>query len=245
MTMARVKDTAGFCLPELMIAMAAGAVVLAASVQTLDHFDHRFRGQQRAMASQQDLRIGLGVVQSELRIAHSGSPLQTGVLRLSETEVEFMANLNESVTTFREAVSGEATELPVRNGGDWSRGKTIHVCTLTRCAEGRLARDGRVQSLTVSAPLGQAFPAGSLVSISNRVRYYLRRDPAGTFTLMRMVDGGASALFGEVVGFRVVGFDRSGYPTQGPTAVARLHLEVMMRGQAIPVTTDIGLRSNS
>ena len=238
------RDAAGVCLAEAMIAMAAGVVVLSATIQTLNHFQQKLWAQHDAIAHHQDLRLGMGVMEAELRVAGPGAPaIGTGLLKAEPQEIEFLANLAGSVTTLSSAVSPGQEKLPVKDGSDWPKGKRLLVCTEDRCAEGRLARDGRQHALSLTDPLGEAFPAGSSVSISNQVRFYVRKDQNGTTSLMRQVDGGASTLIGDVTWFRLVYLDQEGKLTRDPTRVARVHVEVSVGGDRRVLTKDIGLRA--
>jgi len=240
----RLQDCAGICLAEAMIAMAAGVVVLSATIQTLNHFQQKLWAQHDAIAHHQDLRVGMGVMEAELRVAGAAAPaIGTGLLRAEPQEVEFLANLAGLVTTLSSPVSSSQDELPVGDGSDWPTGKQLLVCTEDRCAEGRLARDGRPHRLSLTEPLGQAFPAGSSVAVSNLVRFYVRKDQNGTTSLMRQVDGGASTLIGDVTWFRLVYLDPEGKRTQDPTRVARVRVEVSGGGDRRVLTKDIGLRA--
>jgi len=240
----RLQDCAGICLAEAMIAMAAGVVVLSATIQTLNHFQQKLWAQHDAIAHHQDLRVGMGVMEAELRVAGAAAPaIGTGLLRAEPQEVEFLANLAGLVTTLSSPVSSSQDELPVGDGSDWPTGKQLLVCTEDRCAEGRLARDGRPHRLSLTEPLGQAFPAGSSVAVSNLVRFYVRKDQNGTTSLMRQVDGGASTLIGDVTWFRLVYLDPEGKRTQDPARVARVRVEVSGGGDRRVLTKDIGLRA--
>ncbi len=88
----RLQDCAGICLAEAMIAMAAGVVVLSATIQTLNHFQQKLWAQHDAIAHHQDLRVGMGVMEAELRVAGAAAPaIGTGLLRAEPQEVEFLA----------------------------------------------------------------------------------------------------------------------------------------------------------
>src|SRR5262245_18213995 len=64
---------AGTSLIELMFAVAAGLVVIGATLHALSYFQKQFMKQQRGVAQQQDLRLGLEVLEQELRLAGSDS----------------------------------------------------------------------------------------------------------------------------------------------------------------------------
>ena len=156
----------GTSLIELMFAMAAGLVVLGATLQALSYFQQQFMKQQREVAQQQDLRLGLEVFEQEMRLASSGSLAST-----TSDSVEFLANLHGlSTTVTATAVAGQ-TILSVDDGRGWDDRKIIVVCWAERCERLTLVRDGQRRVLTVTQPLTTAIPAGAFVSLLNHVRY--------------------------------------------------------------------------
>jgi Tfp pilus assembly protein PilW len=84
---------AGTSLIEVMFAMAAGLVVLGATLQALSYFQQQFMRQQREVAQQQDLRLGLEVLEQELRLAGSDS-----LTTVASDSVEFSVNLHSLST---------------------------------------------------------------------------------------------------------------------------------------------------
>jgi hypothetical protein len=226
-----------------MIAMTAGAVILSAAQQSLLHFQHRLYRQQEAMAQQQDARLGLRVLEAELRAAGSGASLfGPAILKADPQEIEFLANLNSQATTLTAAASVGQQELKVLDGSGWPKGKRIVTCSADRCPESRLARDGQRFLLSLTEPLSAPVPVGSAVFVSNQVRYYLGAARSGRPSLMRQVDGGANALIGEVQQFRLTYLDHDGRVTQGPAAVARVRAELAVANNQHAIVTEVGLR---
>ena len=140
------------------------------------------------------------------------------------------------------AVSGIQRDLPVLDGSDWRKDKHAVVCAEERCAFGELAQDGRRNGLTLVSGLGQAFPAGSEVFVSNRVRYYVTTGVLGRLILMREVDGGANSMIGEVSRFALSYVDHSGRPTVIPALVGRVKVEIVVGGEHRSLSTEVGLR---
>ena len=234
---------AGYSLIELLIAVLAGVVVVLATIQSFQHFQKRFLGQQTSMAQHQDLRIGLAVMGSELRLAGAGGHLVgPPLLKAEPEEVVFLANLGGYSTSLTAGVSATELELAVRNGSGWPKGKRVVVCRQDHCAEARLARNGRSQALSLSWPLGQAFPAGGHVFIVNEVRYYLGEDQQGNPRLMRAVDGGASSLIGDITVFELAYLGKDGMPTDNPARAARVLVNVAVGGSQRTVRHEVGLR---
>lgn len=238
----------GLCLLETMVALAAGAMVLSATIQALSHFERRLWGQLDTMARHQDLRIGMRIMEEELRLAGTSTALpeagpSTAVLNAGSQEIVFAANLDGlTATVTQPAVPGQQG-LTVNDGSAWPKGKQIVVCGGEHCAESRLARDGRSTSLSLTGPLGHAFPVGSTVAVSNQVRYYLKQDGRGRATLMRQVDGGANTLVGDVASFRLRYVDREGMPTQEPARVARVRMELAVGDGGRVFVSEVGFRA--
>lgn len=226
------------------MSLVAGLAVLAAAFEMLRHFQQRMTTQQRRIAAVQDARLGLQVLEAELRLAGTGAlPTAPPLLKAEEQEVEFQANLSSLATTLTETAIAGQVDLAVQAGIGWPKGKRVVLCAAEQCAENKLARDGRSHGLTLAVPLSQVFSAGSTVTVTNQVRYYLREDAQGKFTLMRMVDGGANALIGRLAAFRLDYYDRRGRPTQVSRSVTRVGVNLGMEDGGWKATREIGIRS--
>ena len=234
----RVWTETGTSLIELMFAMAAGLVVLGATLQALSYFQQQFKGQQREVAQQQDLRLGLEVLEQELRLAGSGS-----LTVAASDSVEFAANLHGLSTTVTATAAVGQTVLSVEDGRGWDGRKTIVVCWAERCERLILARDGQRRVFTVTQPLTAAIPSGAFVSLLNHVQYYSRRDKQGALRLLRQVDGGASVLVGDIAEARFSYLDENGQVSTQPALVRLVVIEVMMSGRGIRAVREISLRT--
>lgn len=244
LALSRMPEAAGFSLVELLIGLAVGSIVMAATIQTLGHLERRFSAQQETMARHQDLRVGLAVLESELRLAGSGSaPHAPAVTKSMPDEVEFLANLSGLVTVLTTPVKAGEVTLAVGAGAGWPKGKRVLICDQTRCEESRLSRDGRATQLGLTTPVQTAFPTGSLVYVSNTVRYYLRPEAPGLSQVMRMVDGGASALIGNVSRFRLGYLTAEGRPTAEARRVSRIAVDLAVGGERDSVMTLVGIQT--
>lgn len=238
-----LASNAGICLAEVMVAMAAGGVILSATFQALTLFESKLTNQQSIIGRHQDQRLGLHVLEEELRLAGTGTPKDTpAMMTLAAQELEFTANLENLTTILTEPVSALQQDLPVLNGSNWNEGKRIVICSTDHCAEAVLTRDGRRASLTLTAPLGAAFPAGSEVFVSNRVRYYLSAISSGKRNVMRQVDGGANAIIGDVTQFQLDYFNRQGQPTRDAASVSRVRIELAVGHDRQGVISEVALR---
>ena len=158
-----VRTETGTSLTELIFALVAGLVVLGATLQALSYFQQQFMRQQREVAQQQDLRLGLEVLEQELRLAGSDS-----LTTAATDSVAFSANLQGLSTTVTATAAIGQTVLSVEDGRGWDDRKTIVACWAERCETLALARDGQRHLLTVTQPLTEAIPSGASVSLLNQ-----------------------------------------------------------------------------
>ncbi len=233
-----LRMNAGTSLVELMLAIVAGLVVLGATLQAFSYLQHRFTRQQREVARQQDLRLGLEVLEQELRLAGPGA-----LTTVAQDQVEFSANLQGLSTTVTTVAAIGQTALSVEDGRGWGNQRSIAVCWAERCETLILARDGQRRLLTMTQPLARAIPSGAFVVQLNRVRYYSRPDGQGILRLLRQVDGGASVLVGDIKAARFSYWDENGRAVTEPTLVRRVVVEVVMPDQGIRTVREISLRT--
>jgi Tfp pilus assembly protein PilW len=233
-----VCGACGVCLAELMISVTVGAIVLAAALNALNLVQTHVRTQQRDLTHQQDLRLGLEVFEQEVRLAVSDS-----ITSATPNEFLFHANIGayRTVTT-RTAGSGQSV-LAVEDGGGWGEGKVVIICGPQACETSRLSRSGQRYQLTLTEPLTMSFPAGASVEVSNRVAYYTKRDENGTMKLMRMVDGGANTLIGNLESLRFSYWDEQGHVTEHPSLVKRVVLEIKSNHRLHRMMREVSLRS--
>lgn len=240
--MCQLRNNIGTCMTEVLVAMAAGAVILSATFQALSVFESKLLAQQETITRHQDQRVGLHVIEEELRLAGTGSSIDSpAIVSLGAQEVEFVANLENLTTNVTEPVSASQQELRVLNGSNWNGGKHIVICSADHCAGGRLALDGRRTLLSLTAPLGMAFPAGSEVFVSNRLRYYVSTASSGKQSVMRQVDGGANTLIGDVTRFQLVYLNGQGKPTSDAGSVSRVRVDLAGHDRR-GIVSEIGLR---
>jgi len=234
----RVRTQTGTSLIELMFAMVAGLIVLGATLQALSYFQQQFMRQQREAAQQQDLRLGLEVLEQELRLAGSGS-----FTTMATDSVAFSVNLQGLSTTVTATAEIGQTALSVEDGRGWDDRKTVVACWAERCETLALARDGQRHLLTVTQALTGTIPSGASVSLLNSVRYYSRRDDQGVLRLLRQVDGGASVLVGDIREAQFSYWDEMGQAVTQSALVKLVVVEVKMSDQGIRAIREISLRA--
>lgn len=233
-----LSDSSGVCLSELMISLAIGAAVLATALSTLNIVQTHAGNQHRTLNHQQDLRVGLEVFEQEVRLATADR-----IAVAAPKEFLFHANLADYRTNTTAEVSPGSSVLPVVDGSGWGEGKTISVCGRHGCESHRLARAGQRNQLTLAEPVGMSFPEGASVQVSNRVKYYVKRNEDGTLSLMRMVDGGAGVLIGELGDLRFSYWNDMGQGTTQPAQVKRVVLEIHSSHPLHRMVREVSVRS--
>jgi Tfp pilus assembly protein PilW len=232
------QTEAGTSLLELMGAMAAGLVVLGAALQSLSYFQQEFSRQQDRIAQQQDLRLGLELLEQELRLAGSGS-----LSAIMLDEIQFSANIHGLMTNVTAAAEIGQTTIAVDDGLGWPDRKLVQVCWNDQCEPFTLARTGQRNLLSLMEPIPRMIPAGASVAAVNRVRYYSRSDEKGSLRLLRQVDGGASVLVGNIEKVMFSYWNEQGQVTAQPALVRRIVVEISLTGRTLNAIREISLRT--
>jgi len=233
-----LTESEGVCLSELMISLAIGAAVLATALSTLNIVQTHAGKQHRMLNHQQDLRVGLEVFEQEVRLATAET-----IVTAAPNEFLFHANLSDRRTVTTAGLLRGQSVLPVQDGSGWGEGKTVSVCGRHVCESHRLARAGQRYQLTLAEPLGAAFPEGASVQVNNRVKYYVNSNEDGTSNLMRMVDGGASVLIGELGDLQFSYWNDMGQGTTQPSHVKRVVLEIHSNQPLHRMVREVSIRS--
>ncbi len=228
----------GVCLSELMVALAIGTLVLAGSLEAFNIVQAQAVRQQRIMAAQQEMRVGLEVFEQEVRMASSST-----IVVARSDRFEFSANVHGLRTVTMASVAAGQTILPVQNGSGWDAGKTVVLCGMSGCESLRLESPGQRSQLLLSGPVGGAYPAGASVEVRNRVAYYTRVDDRDRTQLMRQIDGGAGVLIGDLQSVRLSYWDEWGEAGAGIGRILRVAVELLPVAGDAKVVRDVTVRS--
>ena len=224
-------NSAGFSLAEAMVSATLGAVILGSALDMFVTQHAHYQGQRTRAELQQDLRGGIRLLESELRLAGVGA-LTGGapVSVMAADEVAFQANVNGVRGALTEAAASGQDHVVIRPGAGWAKGKHVVLCGPAGCEEHLLDRDGASGRLSLSDRLAKDFPAGSRVEVVNRVRYYLSRSDPKNPKVMREVDRGANPLIEHVESFSLTYLRDNGAPavTSGEVRLVRVRLETGM-----------------
>jgi hypothetical protein len=224
-------------LAELLIGMAMTILVVAGCFAVLGLVQSAAGAEQKRIAQQQDLRIGLEVFGQEVRLATADS-----FITATTDVVEFLANVHGKQTSITAPLTAGQSDLPVRDGSDWAEGKNVEICGVSVCEARRLSRPGQQSLLTLDSPVGLSFPAGASVAMRNRVVYYIKQEEEGN-SLMRMVDGGAAVLIGDLKTVTFSYRDRRGHITWTPSEIAKVVVEIGSKHTRGTYKRGVALRS--
>ena len=239
----RGRTANGYCLPELLVALTIGLLVITMAFHVVSDLEGRFRSQHRGMTMEQDVRLGLAVFEQEV-LAAVMDPVDGITLRRAEpSAVEFLANVNGLETVVTETALAGQQELAVQDASDWQGGKQVRLCVRGRCWESRLAKDGQRFRLVLTTPLPETLPAGTEVSVLNQVRYYVLPGTRGTFKFMRQIDGGANTLIGDLRTVELDYRDSYGRPTLDSRRVAIVRLSVSVGVERRGIVQEVALRT--
>lgn len=233
-----IDDTRGASIVELVGALAAGLIVLAATFHSLSFFQQEVLRYQWRVNQQQDFRLSMEVLEEELRLAGLGS-----LTSVDAQALEFIANVHGLVTNLTAAAAVGETSLAVENASGWPDHKWIRVCWNNHCELFTLARTGQRSTLTLMEPVREPIPKGASVTVANRLRYYSKADERGTLRLLRQIDGGASVLIGGIDGLRFSYWNDVGQTTTQPGLVRRIVVAISFPRNSVVAVREIGLRT--
>jgi hypothetical protein len=203
------------------------------------HYAGSVAGAKRGtLAQRQDVRLGLEVFEQEVRLATADS-----IISATQDTVSFFANIHAQYTNTTATVMPGQSILPVLDGSGWGEGKTVALCGRLLCEMHRLSRAGQRYQLTLAEPVASTFPAGASVEIRNRVVYYTKEDEEGALRVMRMVDGGANAVIGELETVMFSYRDKRGRVTSTPSEVAHVMVEIKPKYTSRRETVGVAFRS--
>lgn len=244
-------NAAGFSLAEAMVSATLGAIVLGSALDVFVTQHSHYHGQQTQAELQQDLRGGVHLLESELRLAGAGMLVgRSPVTVMAADEIAFQSNVNGVRGSLVEAASSGQDWMAIRPGMGWARGKQVVICGPAGCEEHLLDRNGTSGRLSLSDRLTRDFPVGSRVEVVNRVRYYLSRSDPRNHKIVREVDRGANPLIEHVESFSLTYLRGNGAPavTGDEVRLVRVRLETSVsdsrRGRVRRAhTQEIGVRA--
>jgi len=242
---------AGFSLAETMMSAALGAIILGSGLDMFVTQHTHYQGQRTKAELQQDLRGGVRLLESELRLAGTGTLTgRAPVSVMAASEVVFQANVNGVRGTLTETAAPGQDQVVISPGAGWVKGKTILLCGPSGCEEQVLAKNGTSGKLVLVDPLTKDFPEGSRIEVVNRVRYYLSRNDPKNPKVMREIDRGANPLIEHVESFSLAYLADDGEPAVTGENVRLVTVRIETsghdgRGQRIrrAHTQEIGVRA--
>ncbi len=197
----------GTSLVELLVATSVGLSLAALLGHTVLSYQTYYRHAVTRTNSDQQAHFALALMADEIETlleVPASATCPAGGILMSEGRLDFAANLYDRSTSLRDDVPAGGRELVVESGGSFEAGDVVMVVNVNDPADpgddapecARIA-DIIADQLTLEQAVARPLPAGSPVSLVNRVTYLLDRRGR----LMRTQDGGTQRIAQDVVAF--------------------------------------------
>ena len=162
----------GISLLETLLAMALSMLLMGFALGFGIFSFGRFNRFEQKIELQQQTRIGLEMLLSELKIAGLGLPRsQATILSMTPSSLSFRSNLKNVHTLLTGDTLLGGLHLSVKNGQGFKNHKTVLICNKDLCEEGILNNPGRSTQLTLKKPLNNIYPRGSTINQINHAAY--------------------------------------------------------------------------
>lgn len=195
-----VRPDGGFTLPELLVALTIGLVLIAAIYGTYNFQNRVSLEQDREMEAGQNARNGMDILSRDLRMLGTGVPSGvdkiTVATNLSLTFLFNMDNITAQLTS--QAASGTAT-LTVDSSSNFKAGQTVYISDGTNYESKVLAANPpSATSITLPSNLANSYPAGSTVNVVHTMKYAYDGSPK---ELQRNLDSGGDQALASNIDF--------------------------------------------
>jgi len=236
-----ISDEQGTSLIELMVSSLIFLLVAAGGMRFLI-LQHQWAVRQEGIAeTQQQVRAAVDFMGREIGLLGFGLPEgQTKILKASDQEVEFFANLHASAARLTETAQEGQTQLSIEyeNSADqFKRGRSVSICSLDYCERHVLAQDGGTDRLQLMDGATTDLPLNSTVQVINLVRYALKPADASLFRLIRTVDGGANPVAEGLADLELVYLDQRGKVATDMANIRRIEIHLSARMAGTPDKT--------
>jgi len=162
-----LSNSRGFTLIEVLIAMAIGLVVLAATYQLFYAQQKNMTMEQRQLNARAKARLAMNVLVKQLRKAGAGLPIGTAISATAANSVTFRTNLTGLNTTLPVTGTGNTlaaagvTTFNVVNGTGFSNLDRIYLSSPTEGISELLTVSGSTgTTLTVTTGLANSYVEG-------------------------------------------------------------------------------------
>jgi prepilin-type N-terminal cleavage/methylation domain-containing protein len=227
----RSANQRGMTLVECLVSTAIGAVIAAGLCHALLTYQSGYQSQTTRIDRDQQARFALDLMVEELRVAEQvvrGSGCAEPGVHIDEAHLSFAANLYDRTTALREPASAGQRNIVVTTGTTLDPNDLIMLVGVADpsdpsddVAECLKVAQRTGDQVTMETSLTRSYPAGTRVSVSNRVTYAL---DARRGRLMRTQDGASQRVAQEVAVFSA--------GAEGPAIVLRIEMRPANPGVA-------------
>ncbi len=199
----------GASLVELLVATSIGLSLAALLAHTMTAYHAGYQRSVTRINGDQQAHVALTLLADEvgaLLRAPASATCPAGGVRVADGRLEFAANLYDRSTTLRDAAPAGRRDIVAETGGAFEAGDLVMLVDVNEPADpgDDAAECARISDVsaghwTLERALARPFPAGSSVTLVNRVAYALDRRGR----LMRTQDGGTQRVAQDVAAFDV------------------------------------------
>lgn len=204
----RSSNQLGMTLVECLVSTAIGGLIAAGLCHVLLTYQSGYQSQTTRIDHDQQARFALDLMAEELqvaeRVARGPGCAEPGV-HIGDARVAFAANLYDRTTALREPASAGQRNIAVTTGPTLDPNDLIMLVGVADpsdpsddVAECLKVAQRTGEQVTLETSLTRSYPAGTRVSVSNRVTYAL---DARRGRLMRTQDGASQRVAQDVAVF--------------------------------------------
>ncbi|MFQ5848276.1 MAG: PilW family protein [Candidatus Methylomirabilales bacterium] len=252
----------GFTLIEIMIALSTFLIVLFAVYSSFESSRATFAAGEQRADIQQNARIAMELMGSDLRLVGYGYPAGLGAItNATATSITFWGDVMNASTTLAADIAAGTTTLPVDNALGIADGDTIYLINGGQWEQATLVTPNGVNTavvpntITITAGTANAYPWGSQVGLPRQVTYSWAAGPAPNPGTIFKDDGtgpGLQPLADNIQAFQILYFDANGNPTAVLANIRQMTISFTAqsppgwwRQQNFTITSDIRVRNLS
>jgi prepilin-type N-terminal cleavage/methylation domain-containing protein len=229
----------GVTLVELLIALALSSILTAALYRALISQQKTYTAQDQAAEMQQNVRIAMGQMAREIRMAGYGGDMLsifddingfTDIITPASNAITII--FADEVGVLKQNAARGANQLRVTNARIFNTDKKKYLCLngVNNYSVQSVADD----TVTLTAPLAEGHPVNQPVYLVKAISYYL--GISGSKTVLRRNEntgGGGQPLADNIESLEFTYFDTDGIVTSKPPDIRMVEVTVTARTNAL------------
>lgn len=207
------KSYKGFTLVEIMVSVVLASIILVTLYSLFTSQQKTYNSQDLIVEMQQNVRTALDTMVRDLRTMGYGIPTVSNpsaietITSATENSITFKVDMDDVSASLVLDYTAPGTTLSVNTVSDSSSsyyygrfkvGDTIYITDGYKWGSTTIDEPIAAGSLTISSPLSDYFPAGSVLHVINSITFaqspsnHLHSTSAPTIKITRSIDGGSA-----------------------------------------------------